>query len=73
MTMWVHHLKVDPLPVLQASANEALRYFVRRDLLDEEEEPADRLWELPRVHDPENSTFIQSAVNPTSRCLGFPK
>jgi hypothetical protein len=42
-------LKVDPLPVLQASDNEALLYFVRHDLLGEEVGPVEALWELPQV------------------------
>jgi hypothetical protein len=40
-------LRFDPLPPLLASGNEALLYFVRRDLLDEEVGSASRLWTLP--------------------------
>ena len=41
--------RVDPLPTLQASRNEALQYFVRRDLLGEEVGSVEGLWELPQV------------------------
>lgn len=47
MEAWLHQLGVDPLPTLQASGNEALQYFVRRDLLEEDVGPVDSLWELP--------------------------
>ncbi|MGB3903623.1 MAG: hypothetical protein WBB22_01750, partial [Anaerolineae bacterium] len=43
----MNQLRVDPLPTLQASDNEALQYFVRRDLLGEEGGPVDSLWKLP--------------------------
>jgi hypothetical protein len=46
---WSLRLRVDPLPGLRASSNEALRYFVRRDLLGEEAGPVQTLWELPQV------------------------
>ena len=42
-------LGVDPLPTLQATDNEALRYFVRRDLRGEEVGSVEGLWELPQV------------------------
>jgi hypothetical protein len=38
MESWRTQLKVDPIPSLLASDNEAICYFVRRDLLGEEEE-----------------------------------
>lgn len=44
---WRAGLKHDPLPVLLASGDEALRFFARRDLLDEVTGPVQRLWELP--------------------------
>jgi len=40
---------VDPIPRLIASGNEALRYFVRRDLLEEGVGSVQILWELPDV------------------------
>ncbi|HJX38186.1 MAG TPA: hypothetical protein VJ714_06290 [Anaerolineae bacterium] len=49
MEDWLGHLGVDPLPLLQASSNEAILYFVRRDLLGEEVGPVESLWELPQV------------------------
>ncbi len=47
MKEWVQQLRVDPLPVLSASESEALRYFVQRDLLDQDSGPIETLWELP--------------------------
>jgi hypothetical protein len=49
MVDWRKQLNFDPLPPLDASENEALRYFVRRDLLGEEVEPIEALWQLPNV------------------------
>jgi hypothetical protein len=40
-------LKIDPIPPLLASGDEALEYFTRRDLLGEEVGPVERLWRLP--------------------------
>ncbi len=47
MQPWRQQLRFDPLPPLLASEVEPLRYFVRRDLLDEPVEPPDTLWQLP--------------------------
>jgi hypothetical protein len=49
MEEWRSQLRVDPLSALQTSDNEALRYFVRRDLLEEGENRVDGLWKLPQV------------------------
>jgi hypothetical protein len=46
---WPETLRVNPLPSLLAADNEALRFFVRRDLMDEEAGPVDALWELPEA------------------------
>ncbi len=42
-------LRVDPVPKLLSLENEALRYFVGRDLLNEETGPIKSLWELPKT------------------------
>jgi hypothetical protein len=44
---WLEQLQFDPLPPLLSSGDEALRYFTRRDLLDEDPGPIARIWELP--------------------------
>ncbi|MBN1477748.1 hypothetical protein JXA47_13430 [Candidatus Sumerlaeota bacterium] len=44
---WARSLRVDPLPALLASGDEALRHFVRRDLLGVRGESTERLWDLP--------------------------
>ena len=49
MREWVQQLRVDPLPCLSSSEDKALRYFVTRDLLDEEPESTETLWQLPEV------------------------
>jgi hypothetical protein len=47
MAGWVDQLSVDPLSLLSGSESEALRYLVRRDLLDQEPGPIEALWKLP--------------------------
>jgi len=49
MDAWRAPFRVDPIPVLLSSGNEALVYFVRRDLLGENAGPVDRLWQLPEA------------------------
>ncbi len=49
METWLDQVRIDPLPALQASSNQAVQYFVRRDLLGEAVGPVERLWELPQV------------------------
>jgi len=46
---WKNQLRVDPLPLLEASRNDALQYFLRRDLVGEEVGAVEALWELPQV------------------------
>ncbi len=47
MTGWLAQLREDPIPSLLASGDEALEYFVKRDLLSEQPGPVDVLWKLP--------------------------
>ena len=47
MENWRKKVRFDPIPALFASGDEALRYFVTRDLLGEHPGPASRLWESP--------------------------
>ena len=42
-------LRTDPIPSLLASGNQALLYFVGRDLLDRRVGPVRDLWELPEA------------------------
>jgi hypothetical protein len=49
MKTWQRQLRFDPIPPLLSADDEALQYFVKRDLLEEEVEPIDRLWQLPEV------------------------
>jgi hypothetical protein len=44
---WRQQLKFDPLPPLSSSEDEALVYFVRRDLIGDEVGPPQSLWQLP--------------------------
>jgi len=47
MTSWQTPLKYDPVAPLLSSENEAIGYFARRDLLDEDPGPVSCLWRLP--------------------------
>jgi hypothetical protein len=47
MDNWQTQLKYDPLPPLLSSGNEALEYFIKRDLLGEQVGPVSQLWRLP--------------------------
>jgi len=46
---WMKQLRFDPVSELFSSNNEAISYFVKRDLLGEKVEPIDRMWRLPEV------------------------
>ena len=48
MRGWLDQLRVDPIPTLMASAEPALVWCVRRDLLGEADDP-EMLWQLPGV------------------------
>ena len=50
MASWQSELKYDPIPALLASENEALQYFVSRDLFGEDAGPISHLWGLPGAH-----------------------
>ncbi len=47
MENWRLQLKFDPLPPLLFSKDEALLYYVKRDLLGKNAGPVNRLWQLP--------------------------
>jgi len=44
---WRKRVRIDPVPVLQTSGNEAVVYFTKRDLLDESVGSLDYIWQLP--------------------------
>jgi hypothetical protein len=46
---WLETLAGDPLPELLSADDPALSYFTRRDLLGENNEPVDSLWNLPEA------------------------
>jgi len=46
MDGWLKQLRFDPLPQLVSSGNDALFYFVKRDLLEEKVDPIETLWQL---------------------------
>jgi hypothetical protein len=48
-TQWRSALPVDPLPALLEWQDEALNYWVRRELVGEALEPVEKLWELPEA------------------------
>jgi hypothetical protein len=47
MSTWTDQLPINPLPSLLAAEQEGLRFFVRRDLLDEDVGPIQDLWQMP--------------------------
>ncbi len=46
---WARLLRYDPVPPLRSCENPAIRFFARRDLLDEDPGPVAQLWQLPEV------------------------
>jgi hypothetical protein len=44
---WISQLKYNPLPPIQGTTNLALRYFIKRDLLNEYVDDVQVLWTLP--------------------------
>lgn len=49
MNPWQKQLHFNPIPPLLQADDEALRFFVRRDILEEDVGPVDRLWSLPQA------------------------
>jgi len=49
MSNWQKQLKFDPIEPLLASGDKALVYFAKRDLLDENVEHVETIWQLPEV------------------------
>ncbi len=49
MADWLLKFKYDPIKSLLGSKNDAVIYFTTRDLLEEEVEPINNLWELEEV------------------------
>lgn len=46
---WLSHLKIDPIPIFFSSDDKAIKYFTKRDLLDQTVEPINYVWQLPEV------------------------
>lgn len=49
MSVWQKELKVDPVPNLLSTENEAIKYFTMHDLLDKKVESIETLWDLPEA------------------------
>lgn len=49
LTKWLAQFKFDPTQPLLDSGNEAIEYFTRRDLLEQQVEPITHIWNLPEV------------------------
>ncbi|MHA2323540.1 MAG: prenyltransferase/squalene oxidase repeat-containing protein [Candidatus Thorarchaeota archaeon] len=49
MDNWRNHLKYDPFPLLGSSSNEAIRYQFSRDLMDEDLDNVEHLWEMKQA------------------------
>ncbi len=48
-TGWLSYLPANPIPALLDWPDEALTYFVKQDLLEQDAGPVERLWELPEA------------------------
>jgi len=46
---WRSNLKYDPIPLLGSSSNDAIRFHVSRDLLDEDLDQLEQLWEMKQA------------------------
>ncbi len=60
-TGWLACLPANPIPALLDWPDEALTYFVKRDLVEKEVEPVERLWELPEAGRPGAQTTGRTA------------
>ena len=49
MIKWLTQLKFDPTRTLLSSGNDAIVYFTKRDLLEQEVAPINHIWQLPDV------------------------
>lgn len=49
MDNWRSYLKYDPIPLLGSSSDEAIRYQFSRDLMDEDQDNVERLWEMKQA------------------------
>ena len=49
MEIWRQKLNYDPVPSLLASNNPVITYFVRRDLLEEQVDSIQTIWQLPVI------------------------
>lgn len=49
MPKWLTQLKIDPLPILLKDDNLAVSYFAKRDLLSQELQDINWVWQLPQV------------------------
>ncbi|NHJ41444.1 MAG: hypothetical protein FK731_15545, partial [Asgard group archaeon] len=49
MKIWRQKLNHDPITSLLASNNPIIKYFVRRDLLEEQVDPIQTIWQLPVI------------------------
>ncbi|MBY8996477.1 MAG: hypothetical protein KGD60_02005 [Candidatus Thorarchaeota archaeon] len=49
MDGWKSNLRYDPIPLLGSSSNEAIRFHVSRDILDEPLEQVNHLWEMKQA------------------------
>ncbi len=49
MAGWLDHLRYNPVQEMLQSENDAVPYFVRRDLLEKRAEPITYVWQLPEA------------------------
>ncbi len=49
LDIWRTYLRYNPIPNLLASGFVTITYFTKKDLLDEDVQPIDFIWQLPNV------------------------
>ncbi|MFX1419577.1 MAG: hypothetical protein ACFE9N_11715 [Promethearchaeota archaeon] len=49
MDNWIEYIRYEPIRPFSSTQNDAIKYFVRKDLLEEEVESVEFLWKLPKT------------------------
>jgi hypothetical protein len=71
---WRNQLHVDAIPVLLSSSNEAIRYFVKRDLLEDKVPPLHSIWELSEPRKISNKQNTDGSWNyPGKKAVIYPE
>jgi hypothetical protein len=71
MVNWLSKLKYDPIKPLMDSGNDAIIYFTRRDLLNDDVESIDYIWNLPEVQKILKKQHKNGSWKPGSRKVNY--